>query len=606
MAEQTQTQIQTTENTVIDAPATLTFAAEKTETKNGKATGVAYSGGQISQSWSGRPIYVDLAGMKFAQQIPLMASHDYSLGARLGVCEVASDGKQLTFTAEIDKANPIAQQVIAAGRLAPWQASIGAENHLLEALSENEKATVNGREVKGPAYIIRKSTLREISVVSLGADPATSLSIAAALQTAGVVENPTTKEPTMADNKTTPTAPAAENSELETVKAELAEVKAELAKVQAQAARPATPNISTPVEPALADVMAAALEQSMGLSVKDTRAADVAEKRYKGQFGLKQMYTEAAKAAGWAGNYLNEASMFDAVSAIKAGFSNLNLTGILGTAINRKIRQGWDYAESAWRAIAETVSVSDYKAFTSYILNAGGEYDEVPVGGTIPHGKLTEESYSNQVKRYGKMFAIDEIDIINDDLGAINQRAFAFGRGAGLKLNSVFWTLFQNDGSFFSSGNSNKVSSAGALSVANLNALVKAFKKQTDATGALTGLNPAVLLVPVALEATALGLYNDPEFRDTTASKNFTTGNPWRSKFKPVASAYLTNDDDYYLLADPQIAATIQVAFLNGQNGPVIESNPTSFDTFGIQYRAKFSFGVAFADPKAGVKGDKE
>lgn len=542
--------------------------------------------------------------MQFAPQIPLMASHDYSLGARLGVCAVASDGRQLTFTAEIDKANPIAQQVIAAGRLAPWQASIGAENHQLTVLAENEKATVNGREVVGPAYIIRKSTLREISVVSLGADPSTSLSIAAALTAAGVVDSTQPKEPKMAEENTTPTAPAADNK-LETVMAELADVKAELARVKAQAERPA-PTIIAPPETPLADVMAAALDQSMGLPVRDTRAADVAEKRYKGQFGLKQMYTEAARAAGWTGSYLNEASMYDAVNAIKAGFSNINLTGILGNAINRKIRQGFDYAESAWKAVAETVSVSDYKAFTSYILNAGGEYDEVPVGGTIPHGSLGEESFSNQVKRFAKMFSVDEIDVINDDLGAVNKRAFGFGRGAGLKLNTEFWTLFQNDGSFFSSGNSNKVSSAGALSVANLNALVKAFKKQTDGTGALTGYTPTVLLVPVALEATALGLYNDPEFRDTTASKNFTTGNPWRSKFKPVASAYLTSDDDYYLLADPQIAATIQVAFLNGQNGPMIESNATAFDTFGIQYRAKFSFGVAFADPKAGVKGDKE
>ena len=409
----------------------------------------------------------------------------------------------------------------------------------------------------------------------------------------------------MAEDKTnTPTAPAA-GTELETLRAELADVKSELAKVKAQAERPAPAVIVQPDTP-IADVMAAALEQAMGLPVKDTRAADAADRRYKGQFGLRQMYTEAAKAAGWTGNYLNEASMFDAVTAIKAGFSNINLPGILGNAINRKIRAGWDYVETAWRSVAETVSVSDYKAFTSYVLNALGEYDEVPVGGSIPHGELSEDTYTNQLKRYGKMFAIDEIDIINDDLGGITKRAFAFGRGAGLKLNNVFWTLFQNDGSFFSSGNANKVASAGALSVANLNALVKAFKKQTDSTGALVGLSPATLLVPVALEATALGLYNDPEFRDNTSSKNYTIGNPWRSKFKPVASAYLTNDDDYYLLADPQIAATVQVAFLNGQDGPVIESNPTAFDTFGIQYRAKFSFGVAFADPKAGVKGDKE
>jgi hypothetical protein len=197
------------------------------------------------------------------------------------------------------------------------------------------------------------------------------------------------------------------------------------------------------------------------------------------------------------------------------------------------------------------------------------------------------------------------MDIINDDMGAINSRAFQFGRKASLKLNKVLWTLFQNDGSFFTAGNGNIVTSAGALNAENLAKLVKAFRKQTDANGDILGYEPKILLVPSALEVEAQKLYNDMEIRDNTASKQYLVGNPWRNKFTPVASAYLNSDDDYYLLADPTIAATVQVAFLNGQQAPVVESNPTSFDTFGISYRGKFSFGVAFADAKAGVKGDK-
>jgi phage major head subunit gpT-like protein len=281
------------------------------------------------------------------------------------------------------------------------------------------------------------------------------------------------------------------------------------------------------------------------------------------------------------------------------------LPGILSNAINKRIKAGWDYAEDAWRKVAEITSVSDYKAFSTYTLNAKGEYEEVPNGGTIPSGELAESSYENQVKRYGLMFSIDEMDIVNDDLGAINQRAFAFGRKAALKLNKVLWTKFQDDADVFKADNHNIVTSAGELNVENLGKLVKAFRKQTDANGDILGYEPAILLVPSNLEPVALKLFNDAEIRDNTASKNYTTGNPWRNRFVPVASAYLTSDDDYYLLADPQIAATMQVAFLNGQQAPVVESNPTSFDTFGISYRGKFSFGVAFADPKAGVKGDK-
>ena len=320
--------------------------------------------------------------------------------------------------------------------------------------------------------------------------------------------------------------------------------------------------------------------------------------------GLRQLYTECAHKAGFTG-YVGNSNMADAVNAIKANFSNISLPGILSNAINKRIKAGWDYAEDAWRKVAEITSVSDYKAFSTYTLNAKGEYEEVPNGGTIPSGELAESSYENQVKRYGLMFSIDEMDIVNDDLGAINQRAFAFGRKAALKLNKVLWTKFQNDSDFFKADNHNIVTSAGELNVENLGKLVKAFRKQTDANGDILGYEPAILLVPSNLEPVALKLFNDAEIRDNTASKIYTTGNPWRNRFVPVASAYLTSDDDYYLLADPNIAATMQVAFLNGQQAPLVESNPTSFDTFGISYRGKFSFGVAFADPKAGVKGDK-
>ena len=374
---------------------------------------------------------------------------------------------------------------------------------------------------------------------------------------------------------------------------------------ETQALRPVPEiNVRKTDDIATADVLQAAVEQAMGVTPTDTKAADIADRKYKGQMGLKQLYTECAHAGGWTG-YLNNSNLGEAVGAIKASFSTVNLPGILSNAINKRIKAGWDYAEDSWRKIADITSVSDYKQFSTYVLNSKGDYEEVANGGTIPTGELAETGYSNQLKRYGLMFSIDEMDIINDDMGAINQRAFQFGRKASLKLNKVFWTLFQNDADFFKAGNNNIVASAGALSAESLAKLVKAFRKQTDVNGDILGYEPRILLVPAALEVEAQKLYDDAEIRDTTASKQYLTGNPWRSKFLPVASAYLTSDDDYYLLADPTIAATMQVAFLDGQQAPVVESNPTNFDTFGISYRGKFSFGVAFMDTKAGIKGVK-
>ena len=582
-----------------------------------RCTGVAYSGGSFRQWWSALPCYVDLSGMRMAEQVCLMLDHDYDPECRLGVIEAKNDGKTLTIDGEFDTGNILAQSIIRAGKKFNWQLSIGAENVKVERVDEGTVETINGNTVNGPALVVRESVLREVSIVAIGADAKTSMEIRASLMAPEpdehVVQAVAQAEPAVEIEKHETTE---EDIDMEELNAKLNAITDGLTKLserieetekrfETQASRPApeicvrnTDDIAT------ADVLQAAVEQAMGVTPTDTKAADIADRKFHGQMGLKQLYTECAHAGGWNG-YLNNGNLGEAVSAIKASFSTVNLPGILSNAINKRIKAGWDYAEDSWRKIADITSVSDYKQFSTYVLNSKGDYEEVANGGTIPTGELAETGYSNQLKRYGLMFSIDEMDIINDDLNAINQRAFQFGRKASLKLNKVFWTLFQADTDFFKAANNNVVASAGALDASSLAKLVKAFRKQTDVNGDILGYEPRILLVPAALEVEAQKLYDDAEIRDTTASKQYLTGNPWRGKFTPVASAYLTSDDDYYLLADPTIAATMQVAFLNGQQAPVVESNPTNFDTFGISYRGKFSFGVAFMDTKAGIKGVK-
>ena len=607
-----------------EIPSMLTLAEEPYELpkqegdKPVRCTGVAYSGGSFRQWWSALPCYVDLSGMRLAEQVCLMYDHDYDPECRLGVIEAKNDGKTLTIDGEFDTGNALAQSIIRAGKKFNWQLSIGAENVKVERVDEGTVETINGSTVNGPALVVRESVLREVSIVAIGADAKTSMEIRASLMAPEpdehVVQAVAQAEPAVEIEKHETTEEDTDmneelNAKLNAITDGLTKLSERIEETEkrfeTQASRPApeicvrnTDDIAT------ADVLQAAVEQAMGVTPTDTKAADIADRKFHGQMGLKQLYTECAHAGGWNG-YLNNGNLGEAVSAIKASFSTVNLPGILSNAINKRIKAGWDYAEDSWRKIADITSVSDYKQFSTYVLNSKGDYEEVANGGTIPTGELAETGYSNQLKRYGLMFSIDEMDIINDDLNAINQRAFQFGRKASLKLNKVFWMLFQADTDFFKAANNNIVASAGALSADSLAKLVKAFRKQTDVNGDILGYEPRILLVPAALEVEAQKLYDDAEIRDTTASKQYLTGNPWRGKFSPVASAYLTSDDDYYLLADPTIAATMQVAFLNGQQAPVVESNPTNFDTFGISYRGKFSFGVAFMDPKAGIKGVK-
>ena len=61
----------------------------------------------------------------------------------------------------------------------PWQASIGAEVINEEFVPSGSAANANGQTFDGPVYIVRASTLKEISFVDVGADSNTSARVAA-------------------------------------------------------------------------------------------------------------------------------------------------------------------------------------------------------------------------------------------------------------------------------------------------------------------------------------------------------------------------------------------------------------------------------------------
>ena len=146
-----------------------------------KVAGVAYAGGAIAQRWSNVPLVIDLAGMSFAPQIPLLEDHLNNPAARVGAVTARVAGNALEITGGIDTATERGAALADAGRRIPWQLSIGASVDKARFVEAKESATVNGRAFDGPVVVVEKSTLREVSIVAVAADAETTLSIAAGL-----------------------------------------------------------------------------------------------------------------------------------------------------------------------------------------------------------------------------------------------------------------------------------------------------------------------------------------------------------------------------------------------------------------------------------------
>ncbi len=598
---------------------------------------VAYTGGAMTVRGWDAPVVVDLAGLQWtAKARPILKDHSASLviGHTTGIRVMGGD---LVVDGVISGAGGVAREIVESSRNGfPWQASIGADAGGIEFIGDGETVTANGREFDGPVYVSRRAVLGEVSFVALGADDATEARVAA--NAAEESDMSKTTEPT--GDVAATAAPQAKVVEaaadaVAAIRAEAAAEASRIASIRKVAAgneEIAAKAISEGwdvtkcelecLRAERAQAIPAAIVRNSGVADEKAIEAAVAvsaklpnvEKAYKAetleaadsmrQMGLQELLLLAAERNGYHGRSVKA----DTRGVLQAAFSTMGLSGIMSNIANKFLLAGFTAVDQAWRAIAATRSVSDFKTVTSYRLNGGFAFDEVGPAGEIKHGTVSEESFTNAAKTYAKMFSVTRQDIINDDLGALSAIPQRIGRGAALKMNSVFWAAFLDNSSFFAAGNNN-IATSNAFSIDGLTTAEQKFLDQTDADGFPLALMPSVLLVPTGLYAKAAQVMASTELRDTTASTKYPVANPHAGKFQVVTSPYLSNSaltgysaTSWYLLANPAELATIEVAFLNGIETPTVEQADASFSTLGIEMRGFFDFGVAKQDAKAGVK----
>ena len=228
----------------------ITAAAGKKPT----VKGVAYSGGKMRLFGWSHPVVVDLSGMTNPESVPLLANHENYTLSRVGVIAASVVDGHLEIFGEIVAEGDLADNIVAQGKAgADWQLSIGAEVEAAELVQEG-KRTVNGIEHDAPFYHVTKSTLREVSVVAVGADKATHMKVTAKLELKGnSIMEPQNKEEakpqvTATAPVNTPAAPAAPAAE--------APKNVEGAAAPAAPAKPAAPGAEAPknIEAAAAPV----------------------------------------------------------------------------------------------------------------------------------------------------------------------------------------------------------------------------------------------------------------------------------------------------------------------------------------------------------------
>lgn len=343
---------------------------------------------------------------------------------------------------------------------------------------------------------------------------------------------------------------------------------------------------------------------------------EAAHRHFRRGISLRDVLIVAAQRnANYRGSSRDDHALCRAAFDIRAsgGPSSIAVPGILSNVANKFLASGFLYTEQSYRAISKIRTANDFKQMSTYRLTGANKFKKVAPGGEIKHGTLSELTYTNQVDTYGIMIGLDRRDIRNDDLGAFTSVPQELGRGAGDSLNEIFWTEYLDDSTFYPTDKSYNNYDDGAtdsvLSLAGLDNADQIFALQTKPDGTPMGIQPAILLVPRALRNTARNLMAPAPTASAQSTATVTIQNVWAGQFMIVDSVYLQSSaisgysaTAWYLLADPNNVPTIEIAFLDGIETPVVESSQFDFDRLGMSMRAYMDWGCNKQEYRGGVK----
>jgi hypothetical protein len=156
-----------------EAPKNIDSLPEKTPFDS-----IAYTGGAIKQGWSWWPVVIDIEGADAYLPVPALADHTNKCSSSLGQHSAVSlSNNTITSSGYIyPRYSALAANIYNTAKQGQrWQMSIAGPIRSIEEVKEGEQVTVNGQTFTGPIYIVRRMTLREITVVPVGADVNTEL-----------------------------------------------------------------------------------------------------------------------------------------------------------------------------------------------------------------------------------------------------------------------------------------------------------------------------------------------------------------------------------------------------------------------------------------------
>lgn len=266
---------------------------------------------------------------------------------------------------------------------------------------------------------------------------------------------------------------------------------------------------------------------------------------------------------------------------------------------DRVLQDAYRAAQSPLKALARRRDAKDFRPLTQMKLSEAPQLLKVLEGEEVKYGSRSEAKEAFQVETFARIFSLSRQAIINDDLSAFADTNTAWGRAAAETEGSLLVSLFTvngGDGADLDDGNplyatsrGNKASAGTAIDVTNLGAARQALREMKGLDGKTPiGVTPKHLVVGPAKET------EGEQVLASIAAAQVSEANPFSGKLTLHVEPRFTGNS-WRLFADQGEIATILIAYLSGQDGPMLEQRD-GWNTLGMEFRAVFDFGCGLAD----------
>lgn len=274
---------------------------------------------------------------------------------------------------------------------------------------------------------------------------------------------------------------------------------------------------------------------------------------------------------------------------------------LLANVLNKTLRAAYSESPQTFRPMTRVTQVSDFKEISRAQLGDAPKLLKKPEGGEYKHGTVGEAAEKYAVETYGRIVGVTREMIINDDLSAFARLPEMYGRAAANLESDLIWAIVNSnpvmsDGvALFHATHGNLSGTSDAIAVASLGAGREAMRLQKGLGGNKLNLSPRFLVVPVKKETIA------DQFVTTITPNASSSVNPFsqngRMPLSVIAEPRLDDSSTtaWYLFADVAEVDIFEMAFLTGEEGPVLESE-MDFNTDGIKYKARHTVGVKAID----------